>query len=340
MWRDHYWTLLSANEDKTRVWRHGLKPPEIEEASLPGLPRLADENHVSPISIFAPAKLNLFLAVTGRRTDGFHDLVSVVAQLKFGDTLHVRPAERFSLECSDPDVPTDQTNLVLKAAQAFASAADWTGGAAFVLEKRIPMGAGLGGGSSNAVAALRGLNQMVDAPFKLSTLRLTALAKELGSDCPLFLHNGPVLMRGRGDRIEPVATGAAARLRGRRVLVFKPGFGIATPWSYAQLAAGAPSSYLPADEAEARVAAWLSAPAAPAEELLFNNMEPPAFAKYIALPVLCAALEQRFGLKSRMSGSGSACFALLAEGTDAAPIVTAIREAWGQSAFVVESHVT
>jgi 4-diphosphocytidyl-2-C-methyl-D-erythritol kinase len=294
---------------------------------------------VSPISIFAPAKLNLFLAVTGRRADGFHDIVSVVAHVDFGDTLRAEPAGGFSLQCTDPDVPVDETNLVMKAARAFAVAADWDGGAAFTLEKRIPMGAGLGGGSSDAIATLRALNHMVDLRYKLSAQRLATLAANLGSDCALFLCDGPVVMRGRGDRITRLTADADQRLRGRRVLIFKPGFGIATPWSYAQLAAGAPSRYLPAETAEARLKAWFDNPAE-AEELLYNNMEAPAFEKYIALPVLCRELERRFDVKPRMSGSGSACFALLREGADAQPIVAAIHELWGKSAFVLETRLT
>ncbi len=292
---------------------------------------------MSSFAIFAPAKINLFLAVTGRRVDGFHDLVSVATPLDFGDTLRIEPAAGFSLACDDPEVPRDEANLVLKAARLFAAETTWSGGAKFFLEKRIPMGAGLGGGSSDAVAALRGLNRLAGAP--LDAARLASLAAQLGSDCPLFLHDGPVVMRGRGERLAALAADAAARLRGRRVLVFKPGFGIATPWAYAQLAAAAPSGYLPANEAEARFAAWAADRTAPAEALLYNNMEPPAFAKFPALPTLLATLRARFGLAPRMSGSGSACFALLDEGADAAPAVGAIRDAWGDSAFVVDTRL-
>jgi 4-diphosphocytidyl-2-C-methyl-D-erythritol kinase len=295
---------------------------------------------VPPISIFAPAKLNLFLAVTGRRADGFHDLVSVVAQLNFGDTLSLQPAATFSLQCTDPEVPADDNNLVLKAARAFAAASHWGGGAAFALQKEIPLGAGLGGGSSDAVAALRGLNQLVDNSHRLSAEALRRVAAALGSDCPLFLHAAPIVMRGRGDQIAPLPATAVNRLRGRRVLVFKPAFGIATPWSYAQLAAAAPQSYLPADQAESRVTAWLAAETAPAEELLFNNMEPPAFDKFFALPVLCRQLATRFGVQPHLSGSGSACFAFLAEATDVGPMIAAIRDAWGESAFVREARLT
>src|SRR5581483_6186978 len=121
-----------------------------------------------PVTILCPAKLNLYLAVTGRRADGFHDLVSVVVKLDFGDTLTVEPsgrAGRFELVCDDSTLPIDDTNLVLKAARAFAAAARWTGGVRFALTKRIPVGAGLGGGSSDAAAALRALNQLAGVPL-------------------------------------------------------------------------------------------------------------------------------------------------------------------------------
>lgn len=288
-------------------------------------------------SIFAPAKLNLFLAITGRRADGFHDLVSVVAPLAFGDTLHAKPADGFSLECTDPQVPTDESNLVLRAARLFAAAAGWRGGAAFILEKKIPMGAGLGGGSSDGVAALRAMNQLSGG--KLPASSLADLAAQLGSDCPLFLMGGPVIMRGRGERVEALPAAAAARLSGRRVLVFKPGFGVSTPWAYGRLAAGGPASYLPPDQAEARLAAWFSA-AAPVDGLLFNNMEPPVFTKFVALPVLLEQLHTRFGLNPRMSGSGSACFALLDEAVPLAELRAAIFEDWGHSAFVEETRLT
>lgn len=299
---------------------------------------------MDPLSIFAPAKLNLFLAITGRRADGFHELVSVVAPLDFGDTLRVEPAAQFSLRCDDPDVPCDEDNLVLKAATVFGRAmkvdnGGEVAGATFHLEKRIPVGAGLGGGSSDGVAALRALNRLAGAGRELSAARLAELAAQIGSDCPLFLHDGPVVMRGRGERVEALPEAAARRLRGRRVLVFKPAFGIATAWAYAQLAQAAPASYLAASEAEARLDTWMHDGGAPAEALLFNNMEAPAFAKFLALPVLIEQLRRDFELAPRMSGSGSACFAFLRDDMDPARIIATIRDAWGASAFVVEARL-
>jgi 4-diphosphocytidyl-2-C-methyl-D-erythritol kinase len=145
-------------------------------------------------------------------------------------------------------------------------------------------------------------------------------------------------MRGRGERLYVLPAGPAERLRGRRVLVFKPGFPIATGWAYARLAAS--GKYWAAEMAEAWLGSWLASEA-PAEELLANNMEAAAFAKYPALPVLLDQLRADFGLAPRMSGSGSACFTLLPEhgGPSAAELSAAIADAWGPHALVVETRL-
>jgi len=290
------------------------------------------------VTILSPAKINLFLAITGRRADGYHDLVSVVAPVAFGDQLTAESRNeshgaesQFTLECDDLEVPRDGTNLILKAARLFGEAVGWKAGVAFRLVKRIPMGAGLGGGSSNAVAALRALNHLSGAGLDHGAL--TSLAAQVGSDCPLFLHGGPIVMRGRGERVDPLPEAAARRLRGRRVLVFKPNFSVRTAWAYEQMAATAPASYLPAAEAERRLAAWVAGPAG-AEELLGNNLEAVVFRKFLALPALLERLRSRFGVATGMSGSGSACFALLSDDAPVAEIIAAIREAWGTLGFV------
>jgi 4-diphosphocytidyl-2-C-methyl-D-erythritol kinase len=292
------------------------------------------------VTVFSPAKINLFLAVTGRRPDGYHDLVSVVAPLDFGDhlTAEVRPGggdgDPFTLECADPAVPTDGSNLILKAAEAFAAATGWRGRVRFRLEKRIPVGAGLGGGSSNAVAALRALNAL--AGGIAGDALLASMAAALGSDCALFLANVPVVMRGRGERIERLADAAAGRLAGRRVVLFKPGFGIGTAWAYRRMAAlaGSPGPvYLAEAEAERRVADWTTGDA-PVEAILGNNFEPVVFAKYVALPVLLEKLRRETGAAVQMSGSGSACFALPRDESVTEKIAAGVRSCWGPDAFV------
>lgn len=294
-------------------------------------------------AFFSPSKINLFLAVTGRRADGFHDLVSVVVPLSFGDELEVGPGEGFTLECDDPAVPADGTNLILKAAATFAAKTGWSGGAHFKLTKRIPMGAGLGGGSSNAVAAMRALNRL--AGGVADEVQLEKIAATLGSDCVLFLKNAPVVMRGRGEKVESLAEAVrsassgrtADRLRGRRVLLFKPSFSIGTAWAYGRMAARG-TDYLPAEEAESRLARWVAGDA-PAEDLLFNNMEGVAFEKFVSLPLLLEKLRVECGVIGRMSGSGSACYALLGENQAVAPLEHLIRAGWGEAAFVQEARI-
>jgi 4-diphosphocytidyl-2-C-methyl-D-erythritol kinase len=185
---------------------------------------------------------------------------------------------------------------------------------------------------------LRALNALAGEP--LGPPKLAELAVQLGSDCPLFLAGGAVVMRGRGERVEKLPAGATERLADRRVLVFKPGFEIGTAWAYGQMAAAANGvAYEAAPTAEARLAVWIGNRSAPAEQLLFNNMERVAFAKYLALPTMLERLKAEFGIAARMSGSGSACFALLADGAPVERISAKIREGWGDSAFIVQARL-
>jgi len=297
-----------------------------------------DQGGLTAQIVPAPAKINLFLAVTGRRPDGFHDLLSVAVPLLWGDTVEVEGAQAsFEVTCDNADVPTDGSNLVIRAAAAFAKAAGWSGGARIRIAKKIPMGAGLGGASSDAASVLEALNALAGGP--LDGAALARVASGVGSDCALFLARGPVVMRGRGERVEPLPKEAYSRIRGMRVLVFKPGFAIATPWAYGMLAAEAPRGYDPQARAEAMLASWVAKPGAAADELLFNSMEKAAFAKFPALPQLLERLRVQFGISGRMSGSGSACYALLHEDMGTGPVEAAIRESWGPSAFVVETRV-
>lgn len=284
----------------------------------------------------APAKLNLMLAITGTRADGFHDLVSLVAPVPaLSDALkmELRPdASADSLACAADGVPRDASNLVLKAAAAFRARVPAFPHAHFDLEKNIPHGAGLGGGSSDAAAALLMMAEAAGT-YAPSPEILREIAAEVGSDCPLFLAGTPVVMRGRGERVEPLSPSEAAGLSERKFLIFKPAFGVPTAEIYGKMRAAAPKFYTRERDAEARLAAWRENPAA-APLPLFNDMEAPVFEKYVALPALFRILRERFALAPRMSGSGSACFAEISPETDVPAAVACIRECWGESAFV------
>jgi 4-diphosphocytidyl-2-C-methyl-D-erythritol kinase len=172
----------------------------------------------------------------------------------------------------------------------------------------------------------------------LSDEQLAAAAATIGSDCPLFLAGGVCLMRGRGERITHLTPQMRHRFANLRLLLFKPDFGVATPWAYAQLAAK-PGAYLEAADAEARVAGWFAGRES-VQSLLFNSFERVVFRKFRALPSMIAQLREQPGVEGvLLSGSGSACFALLTAGADSATLAAKIRESLGAHTFIEEARV-
>jgi 4-diphosphocytidyl-2-C-methyl-D-erythritol kinase len=232
----------------------------------------------------APAKLNLSLAITGRRADGFHELISLVASLELADTLEFTPGGPWRLTCDDSALPVDGTNLVLKAAEAYRRHRPDVVPGHFHLRKKVPSGAGLGGGSSDAAAALRILDRTVAQPLGLGTLE--TIAAEIGSDCPYFVRGQPAVMRGRGERLEAIPATAREALAGRRVLVVKPPFGVPTPEAYGLLVKS--GAYAVTAQAEAALAEWLHQPVRDPSSL-GNTLAEPVFGKYLALPTASEA---------------------------------------------------
>ncbi|MDP0498642.1 MAG: 4-(cytidine 5'-diphospho)-2-C-methyl-D-erythritol kinase [Verrucomicrobiota bacterium JB022] len=287
--------------------------------------------------VTCPAKLNLGLWVLGKRADGFHALESLVVQTEWGDELelclHDEPGDD-SLTCDVSELPTDSSNLVMKAVRLFRERHGIKGRAAFSLTKRIPWGGGLGGGSADGAWALRLLNEAHGHP--LSPDQLLELAAQLGSDVPLFLHDEPVWMRGRGEVIETVSPELVARLSGLYVTVAHPGFPVETPWAYKHLAAQ--RAYSPVELAQAGREAWAQ-PGLPPHSALHNDFRAVVDAKYPTVPLVLAQLNAVDGVRAQMSGSGSACVALYeaVEAQDA--VANVLREAWGEQACVVQTRL-
>jgi 4-diphosphocytidyl-2-C-methyl-D-erythritol kinase len=175
--------------------------------------------------IEAPAKINLFLEVLGKRQDGYHEIVTVMQTVGIFDTLEVNETEALAIEVEGIPIPPGGENLVLKAARALAETAGIHRGARFKLIKRIPPGAGLGGGSSDAVAALLALNRVWG--LKASREDLAGVAARVGSDLPFFLHGGTALCRGRGEIVEPLSPLPALPL-----LIVWPGLALSTTAVY------------------------------------------------------------------------------------------------------------
>ena len=283
----------------------------------------------------AHAKLNLSLAITGRRADGFHELISLVAPIGLADTLTLDVGRPLGLTCDDASLPVDGSNLVLKAAAAYVKRRPSAPTGHFHLTKKVPHGAGLGGGSSDAAAALRLLDQASGDPIGLEVLE--TLAAEVGSDCPFFVRGQAAVMRGRGERLEVLPLAARAALAGRKVVLVKPPFGVPTPEAYALLAKA--GKYRPAAQAEAELAAWIAQPAAD-PSVLGNDLAAPVFAKYLALPVGLESFRRATGVNWQMTGSGSACFAFVSDGFDHARLRADVRRAWGPGAWVEETVIS
>jgi 4-diphosphocytidyl-2-C-methyl-D-erythritol kinase len=256
----------------------------------------------------SPCKVNLLLNILGRRPDGFHELETVMHPVQLCDRLSfTRQGQSLQLTCTDPGLPTDADNLVHRAGTAFRSAARITDGVRIHLEKRIPVAAGLGGGSGNAATTLLGLNELFGAP--LTQDQLHEIAAGLGSDIPFFLQSQPALATGRGEKIQPCDFFPA--LRGAAFLLVHPGFGIATAWAYQQLARFPRARNGEVGRASQLIRLLQSADLSRAGAALYNSLEEPALEKYPLLALFQGFLRAHGAPATLMSGSGSATFALL-----------------------------
>jgi 4-diphosphocytidyl-2-C-methyl-D-erythritol kinase len=169
---------------------------------------MLSERHGDALIVWAPAKVNLFLEVLGKRADGYHEIATLMVAVSLYDALEFReqPGTQINLYCDQPGLATDRSNLVLCAAELLREQTDAARGAEIRLAKRIPLAAGLAGGSTDAAATLFGLNLLWD--LRLSTAELARLAAKLGSDVPFFFSTPAAWCTGRGEQVQRVALGA------------------------------------------------------------------------------------------------------------------------------------
>jgi len=272
-------------------------------------------------------KINLLLNILHRRPDGFHELETVLQPVPLFDELEFTRTDRaLELTCDQPGLPCDGSNLVVRAARSFQEATGISVGVHLHLRKRVPMEAGLGGGSGNAATTLLGLNELFDLPLR--TDQLSLLAARLGSDVPFFLQSGPALATGRGEVVDPVA--GFRRLRGLFLVLLHPGFGISTPWAYQTLAnfpadlngrAGRARELIGTLEADDDSRAW--------GRHLYNSLEAPAFWKFPVLQLYVAAFKELGSVGALMSGSGSTVFAWFESQSQAEQAIETLRTRFG-----------
>jgi 4-diphosphocytidyl-2-C-methyl-D-erythritol kinase len=266
------------------------------------------------LSLSAPAKLNLFLEVTAKRADGFHAIHTLMVAVSLADTLDFALAndEQIDLTCSDPILSVGPENLVMRAADALRRHTGCRAGAAIRLTKRVPMQAGLGGGSSDAATTLIGLNRLWGLGLKAE--ELATLAATLGSDVAFFLDGPAAWCTGRGEEVSPRTIG-----RQLHVVLLLPPFGLATADVYRGVSV--PQTPVDGSGIQAALAAG------DVDEIgrrLHNRLQPPAERLRPELSAWLAQLAATKPAGCLMSGSGSAIFALARDESDARRIAAAI----------------
>lgn len=274
----------------------------------------------SALELSSPAKINLWLRILGKREDGFHEVQTRLCQVGIEDTVSLTlkgTGENVTLTCNQPDVPLDGSNLAIKALRAFEARSGLKHSWSIHLEKRIPHGAGLGGGSSNAAAVLRGCNKLLNEP--LNREALLEIAAFIGSDVPCFLVDTPAADgSGRGEQVVPVPFAWELPM-----VLIKPAFPIPTPWAYKNWAT---SKELPGVLYARQICPWGD---------MVNHLERPVFQKYRLLPALKTWLLEHGGVRAAlMSGSGSTMFAITDSDVQAAALADEARHWCGDTAWV------
>ena len=244
------------------------------------------------MEISSPAKINLTLEILGKRPDGFHELATWMIPIGLADVIQIETAAETSFSCNVPELKGDMSNLIIRAVKLFNDAASIDSAYAIRLHKEIPLGAGLGGGSSNAAATLRLLNRLHDSRFTLDELH--EFGAMLGSDVPFFIEGRSALCTGRGEITE-----LRDFPRGLWVCLFKPGFAVSTAAAYRAY------SQLPDGARRGRETEtpW---------GRLRNDLEQAVFPKYLFLALMKDWLQgQAETIFALMSGSGSTVFAVV-----------------------------
>jgi 4-diphosphocytidyl-2-C-methyl-D-erythritol kinase len=248
------------------------------------------------MQFLAPAKINLSFRIKRRRADGFHEIETVMAPISLADRITIERAGddgELHFSCDDPSLPAGDDNLVVRAVKLFRQRAGITSGIIIALGKKIPHGAGLGGGSSDAASTLLGLNEFFEAALEQG--ELLKLAAQLGSDVPFFVVRSAAVCRGRGEIVTPISLETKFHL-----LLLKPDFGVPTPWAYSKWKASRELAGVDYSVQEFGRAQFV------------NDLERPVFEKFVLLAHLKTWLRQQPEVAvALMSGSGSTVFAVL-----------------------------
>lgn len=267
----------------------------------------------------AYAKLNLTLDVLGKREDGYHDLKSVMQTVSIRDDIEidVGTGKPWSLKCDKEGIPCDESNLAWKAAKVFCEALDKDpDGIEIRITKRIPSGAGMGGGSADAAAVLRALNRHYDAP--LSIVALAELGAKVGSDVPFCTLCGTAMVEGRGERLRKLPDMPECVM-----VVCKPEFSVSTPELYRKLDETTIAKH---PDNQAMESALLAGDIAKVADNLFNVFDPVVTAEHLELNYIKSIFNSYGSMGQQMTGSGSACFCILPDFEFAAVVCNMLKD--------------
>lgn len=279
----------------------------------------------------SPCKVNFLLNILGKRADGFHELETLFHPVALADVLTFKKAASgIQLTSNNPALPTDAGNLVHRAAQKFFEAAKIGEGVAIHLEKRVPLAAGLGGGSSNAAHTLIGLNELFQKP--LSAAQLDMLAATLGSDVNFFLQSGPAIGVGRGEQIRALEPFAA--LKAAHIVLIHPGFGISTAWAYQNLARFPAALNGRPGRVQELVSELRNSSLESAAPNFYNSLEAPALEKFPILAMFQEFLRANGATVALMSGSGSTTFAIAKTHAQAEGLVEKFKSRFGANSWI------
>ncbi|MFM7886175.1 MAG: 4-(cytidine 5'-diphospho)-2-C-methyl-D-erythritol kinase [Pseudanabaena sp.] len=281
----------------------------------------------SRISLKAAAKINLYLEITGNRPDGYHDLVMILQSIDLCDRVDIRKigTDEIHITCTNPEVPCNRSNLAFKAAALMQSAFPEIGGVEIAINKHIPIGAGLAGGSANAAAVLVGIDRLWN--LGLTQSQLCDFAAQLGSDIPFCVVGGTALATGRGEILSPLPD-----LKDLVLVICKPRhISISTVWAYQTFRSHDLLAHNHArhESLSSQIVAAIASggETAPAKigRLLYNDLERAVLPEYPELVALKKQLLEQECLGAMMSGSGSTMFAIAADLDRAHQIAEAIR---------------
>lgn len=287
-------------------------------------------------TLIAPAKINLYLEIIGDRPDGYHELVMILQSIDLADIIELRPnrTEQVRLHCNNPQVPLDESNLAFRAValmqKEFPKIAANYGGVDIVIDKRIPVAAGLAGGSTNGAAALVGMNLMWKLGLTVPELQI--LAANLGSDVPFCVSGGTAIATGRGEKLDPIIDLDNLWL----VLAKYRSISVSTAWAYQTYKQQFDGSYiLDTEGVKSRSAQVHSGPLVSAiihkdilsiGKLLHNDLEKVVLPTFPAVAKLREAFQQAGCLGTMMSGSGPTVFALCESREQAEIVKVKVRE--------------